>query len=87
VPGSFVTIYAVTLLPTKSPELTHVVTVAIGVALVLAALGLLFGQARQAENKVTDAEPPKISRAKPRLTVFLGLFLGVVVSLTSLVQE
>jgi len=49
------------------------VSVAIGVALVLAAAGL----------QVTGAPIPPYSGARPRLTVLLGLFLGVVVSLTS----
>ena len=56
VPGSLATIYAMTRLPARSPELTHLVTVAIGVALVLAAVGLLFGQGWRAESKVTGAQ-------------------------------
>jgi len=83
VPGSLAMIYAMTRLPAKSPELTHLVTVAIGVALVLAAVGLLFGKGWQAESKVTGAQLPPYSGARPRLTILLGLFLGVVVSLTS----
>ena len=83
VPGTLAAIYAMTRLPPRSPELTHLVTVAIGVALILAALGLLFGQGWRTESKVTGAQQLSHSGARPRLTVLLGLFLGIVVSLTS----
>ena len=45
VPGTLATIFLMAHLPLRTPALTHFVTVAIGVALVLAAAGLLFGQA------------------------------------------
>lgn len=83
VPASLATIYAMTWLPAKSPELTHLVTVAIGAALILAAAGLLFGQDWRAKSEAPGAQPQPYSRARPRLTILLGLFLGVVVSLTS----
>ena len=43
VPGALATILLVARLPARSPELTHVITAAIGVALLLAAAKLLFG--------------------------------------------
>ena len=80
VPGAMATIYIMSLVP-RSPELTHVVTVAIGVALILAAAGLLIGSSgltgERSDNR-PEASPP--SRF---LTVLLGLVLGVLVSLTS----
>jgi hypothetical protein len=41
VPATLATIYMMTQTQVRSPELTHMVTVAIGVALLLAAAGLL----------------------------------------------
>ncbi len=81
VPGALATIYGLTLLPARSPELTHVVTVAIGVALILAAVGLLIGSTGiQIEH---SEERPEAFPSSWPLTVLLGFVLGVLVSLTS----
>ena len=78
-PGTLATVYLMTRLPPRSPELTHVVTVAIGVALILAAIGLLTA------SKLEGRDRPAASvRPRPRLTVLLGLLLGVLVTLTSI---
>ncbi len=80
-PGALATIYIMSLLPARSPELTHVVTVAIGLALILASAGLLIGsmgfQSERLEKR-PEAFPPGWP-----LTVLLGFVLGVLVSLTS----
>ena len=60
VPGALATIYMMTRLPMHSPELTHLVTVAIGVVLVLAAVGLLIGQSTELETDL--AEPGQQKR-------------------------
>ena len=80
VPATLVTIYVMTRLLARSPELIHVVTVAIGGALLVAAAGLL----------VESAGFPKVASEKglsqggsSRLTVLLGLLLGILVPLTS----
>ena len=83
VPGTLATIYMMTRLPAHRPELTHVVTVAIGVTLLLAAAGLLIGQSKRFETERTDTRRTIFLRSSPRLTVLLGLLLGVLVSLTS----
>ena len=80
VPATLATIYMMTQTQVRSPELTHVVTVAIGVALLLAAAGLLVestGFPKEAAEKGLS------TRSGCRLTVLLGLLLGVLVSLTS----
>ncbi len=80
VPSTLATIYLMTRLPPRSPELTHVVTVAIGAALILAAIGLLA-----ASRKLEGGDSPvAAARPRPRLTVLLGLLLGVLVTLTSI---
>ena len=80
VPATLATIYMMTQTQVRSPELTHVVTVSIGVALLLAAAGLLVestGFPKEASEKELS------TRSSSRLTVLLGLLLGVLVSLTS----
>ena len=84
VPGALATIYLMTRLPMHSPELTHVVTVAIGVALLLAAIGLFIGRSAEFETDLAGAGLAETSRARFRLTIFLGFLLGVLVSLTSI---
>jgi uncharacterized membrane protein YfcA len=81
VPGALATIYMMTRLPI---ELTHLVTVAIGVALLLAAIGLLIGRSTEIETGLTDTRSAETSRDRSRMTVFLGFLLGVLVSLTSI---
>jgi hypothetical protein len=84
VPGTLAVILLMAHLPARSPALTHWVTVAIGLALVLAAAGLLFGQvAGRFAARLANSRPAQSSPAGPGLTVLLGLVLGVLVSLTS----
>ena len=84
VPGALATIYMMTRLPMHSPGLTHLVTVAIGVALLLVAVGLLIGQSAEFETDLADRGAAETSRDRSRITVFLGFLLGVLVSLTSI---
>jgi uncharacterized protein len=84
VPGTLATIFLMMRLPMRSPELTHVVTVSIGIALVLAAAGLLLGhKAERFAAKIARIEPAGPASASSKLTVLLGLLLGIVVTLTS----
>jgi uncharacterized protein len=84
VPGSLLTIFLLTRLPLRRPEVTHVITVAIGVALLLTAAGLLFGDiAGRFTAKIAGRRASTPPGARPGLTVFLGIVLGVLVSLTS----
>ncbi len=83
VPAALVTISAMAHLPLHSPALTHIVTMAIGGALLLAAAGLLFAKsAGQLAAKFAGSRQTSVP-ASPLLTVLLGLLLGVLVSLTS----
>ena len=59
VPGALATIYMMTRLPMHSPELTHLVTVAIGVALLLAAIGLFIGQSTELETDLAETGQQK----------------------------
>jgi len=44
VPGALAMVIVISRLPVHSPELAHVITVVIGLALLLAAAGLLVGR-------------------------------------------
>ena len=84
VPGSFATLLLLASLPARSPALTHIVTLGIGIALVLAAAGLLFGPvASRFAAKFAKRQPAQSSPPRPGLTVLLGLVLGILVSMTS----
>ncbi|MGO9171154.1 MAG: sulfite exporter TauE/SafE family protein [Rhodomicrobium sp.] len=84
VPGALVTIFTIARLPPRSPELAHIITVTIGVALLIAAVGLLFQQAAgRLAARITGSVAADRPVARPALTIFLGLVLGVLVSLTS----
>lgn len=85
VPATIVTILFMSRLPMHSPALTHIVTVAIGIAMLLAAAGLLLApRAGHYAAKLAGAgEAPCAEGARPVLTVSLGLLLGVLVTLTS----
>lgn len=84
VPGTLATVFVMARLPAHSPALAHVVTVAIGIALLLAAGGLLFGQkASRYGARMASSRPAGFFGATTGLTVLLGLLLGVLVTLTS----
>ncbi len=84
VPGTLATIFMMARLPAHSPALAHVVTLAIGVALLFAAGGMLFKQLTETLlAKIAGSGPAAHAAVRPVMTVFLGLMLGVLVSLTS----
>ncbi len=84
VPGSLAALALLTRLPLRSPEVTHAITAAIGVALLLTAAGLLSSDiAGRFRAKIASQRASNPPAARPRLTVVLGFVLGVLVSLTS----
>jgi uncharacterized protein len=85
VPAALGTIFMMARLPAHSPALAHAVTVAIGVALLFAAAGLLFGQTvDRFATKIAGKRRDGSKATRSGLTVFLGFLLGVLVSLTSI---
>lgn len=81
VPAAFATVCFIARLPPHSHELEHTIRLAIGGALFIASLGLVFtGTGGRLATKAAAVVP---ARLKPALTVFLGLILGALVSLTS----
>lgn len=83
VPGALAAIVILAHFPVRSPELTHAVTAAIGVALLFAAAGLLFSRDADGFLVRLGKDRPAILPLRPGLTVLFGLLLGVLVTLTS----
>jgi uncharacterized protein len=85
VPGALVTLALVARVPEHNPALAQTVTVAIGVALLFAAAGLLFGRGVERLVAKLLGDPRSLSpAATQRLTAGLGFLLGILVSLTSI---
>jgi uncharacterized membrane protein YfcA len=80
-PAALATVYLIGRAPAHSPVLEHIVTLALGIALLIAGLALLFRRVgdRFAGRLAAGLRPS----LKPAVTVFLGLVLGALVSLTS----
>jgi uncharacterized protein len=84
VPGSLATILLLTRLPLRSPAVVHVITMAIAAALIITALGLFFAAVpRRMSGELRGKNALHGQEARPKLTVLLGLALGILVSLTS----
>ncbi|MGO9485685.1 MAG: sulfite exporter TauE/SafE family protein [Rhodomicrobium sp.] len=80
-PAALATVWLIRRLPPHAPALEHAITVGIGVALLIAGAGLLFSRSSdRLAAKVAGGLPGPV---KPALTIFLGLVLGALVSLTS----
>ena len=80
-PGTAATLVALSFVDTGSARTGAAINTALGVALILTALTLVFRrQIQHGMARLTDALSDRQTAA---LTVLLGLFLGVMVSLTS----
>lgn len=84
VPGTLATVYVLSQLPVRSPAVERWLTIAIGLALIVAAIGLLVGPWLSRFITVAGSQGSVSERPAPAwVTVLLGVGLGVVVSLTS----
>lgn len=81
VPATLLTIAVLHWVGSPSPQVTHVISVALGIALLITAPSVLFRQRLQALSR---AKAGSISPAMTgRLTTLLGIVLGVMVTLSS----
>lgn len=80
-PAALLTVYLINRIPVHSPALDRTITLTIGIALLLAAGGLLFS--RTGERVATSIAARLAPPVKPALTVLLGFLLGSLVTLTS----
>lgn len=82
IPAAAITIYALSLLPKRSAELTHLISSGLGFALLLTAAAILFGRRLQNYAKSHDQDSFH-QRYLPHTTVAVGAILGVLVSISS----
>lgn len=81
-PAAGLTIWALSYLPNRSPEVTHLISVSLGVALLLTAVAIIFRKQLLKHAKSHDnAGFRRYSTGK--ITVLVGAILGVLVSISS----
>jgi len=80
-PAAALTIWALSNLPKRSPEVTHVISASLGVALLLTATALIFR--KQLLNYALKHDNSEFHRSTGKLTVIVGAILGVLVSISS----
>jgi hypothetical protein len=80
-PGTVITIYALSLIGPWGPRVNTVITSVLGVALFLTVLALLF---RKTIERIATTRLPELSQSWTlKLTVLTGFILGVLVSISS----
>ena len=82
IPASLLTIWALSYLPKQSPEITHIISISLGVALLLTACAIVFRQKlqRYALNHSEDSAHTKLHAP---ITVAVGVLLGILVTISS----
>ena len=81
IPAAALTILVLSQLPNKTTAMSHTISVALGVALILTAAAILFGRRLQ-QYGATHANN-LLQRHLGRSTVIVGAILGVLVSISS----
>jgi uncharacterized membrane protein YfcA len=81
IPAAAATILVLSQLPKQSPAMTHTISVALGVALILTAAAILFG--RRLREYAVGHQNPVLQRNRARNTIIVGAVLGVLVSISS----
>jgi len=82
IPAAAVTIWIISHLEHRSPETTHIISMGLGVALLLTAIAIVFGR-RIREYAAHHDESPWRAAHLGKITVFVGVVLGVLVSISS----
>lgn len=80
-PAAGLTIWALSHLPKRSAEITHLISASLGVALLLTATALIFR--KQLLNYALKNDNSEFHRATGKMTVLVGAILGVLVSISS----
>lgn len=82
IPASMLTIWALSFLPKQSPEITHIISVSLGVALVLTAAAIVFRQKLQ-RYALSHADDSAHTKLQAPITVLTGVLLGILVTISS----
>lgn len=82
IPAALITLYVLSQLPKGSNVIAHVISNGLGFALVLTAIAILFGRKLRAYAAKHD-ESPLRQRHLGKITIAVGILLGVLVTLSS----
>jgi len=83
-PAAIATLYVLNHLAKVGKDVTHFMTFSLGIALILTSLALFFRARLQKIGKTTeDHEPGRFHHLQAPATVFVGLVLGVLVTMSS----
>ncbi len=81
-PAAGLTIWALSYLPKRSEEVTHIISMSLGVALLLTAAAIIFRKNLQ-RHALSHAEDHAHTNLRAPITVLVGAILGVLVSISS----
>ncbi len=82
-PAAALTIFALSLLPHRSPAMTQLISTGLGFALLLTATAIIFGRKLKEYSANHDSDTSWRHRHTDSLTVIVGAVLGVLVSISS----
>ena len=82
IPASLLTVWALSHLPKQSTEVTHIISVSLGVALLLTAGAIIFRQHLQ-RYAIRHADDGIHTRYQAEITVAIGILLGILVTISS----
>jgi uncharacterized membrane protein YfcA len=82
IPAASLTIWALSYLPKRSDEVTHIISISLGVALLLTACAIIFRKNLQ-HHALSHAEDAAHTKLRAPITVLVGAILGVLVSISS----
>ena len=82
IPAAALTIWALSYLPKRSAEMTHIISVGLGIALLLTSIAILYG--RRLQDYASHHENSALrQRYLGQTTIAVGAILGVLVSISS----
>lgn len=82
IPAAALTIWALSFLPKRSPEVTHVISMSLGVALLLTACAIIFRSKLQ-RRALAHADDAAHTKLRAPITVAVGALLGILVTISS----
>lgn len=82
IPAAGITIWVLSYLPHRSPEVTHLISTGLGFALLLTSIAIIFGR-RLKDYAASHDQAGWRSAHLGKITVFVGITLGVLVSISS----
>lgn len=82
IPAALLTIWALSHLPKQSAQVTHVISLSLGVALLLTALAIIFRQKLQ-HYALAHSDDATHTRFQAPITLATGILLGILVTISS----